>query len=97
MKISRNRTKTATIALVLALLMVTSTFTMLSTPATVAANTSASSVGVNVATDYGDPLQYEWPQWYGNESYTFWYPGPAPDSPDLLWRTRVPGASSGGR
>ncbi len=39
------------------------------------------------AQDYGDIMQYEWPQRGYDEGFTRFNPGPAPNTPDLLWET----------
>ncbi len=40
---------------------------------------------------YGDPLQYEWPQFTGDSSFSHFSSGPAPEAPDVLWKTNVTG------
>ncbi|MEJ2271349.1 MAG: PQQ-binding-like beta-propeller repeat protein [Candidatus Bathyarchaeota archaeon] len=44
---------------------------------------------VNSIDDYGDLLQYEWPQIHGDPGFTRFSSGPAPESPDILWKTTV--------
>ncbi len=44
--------------------------------------------------DYGDLLQYEWPQIHGDSGFTRYSAGPAPESPDILWKTTVKGIES---
>jgi hypothetical protein len=48
----------------------------------------------NMATaqDYGDIMQYEWPQQGYDDGNTRFSPGPAPNTPDLLWKTDVSGS-----
>ena len=36
-------------------------------------------------------LQYEWPQFMGDSSFSRFSAGPAPDTPDLLWKANVTG------
>jgi len=36
-----------------------------------------------------DLLQYEWPQFQGDSSFTRFSAGPAPDAPDILWKQNV--------
>jgi len=36
-------------------------------------------------------LQFEWPQFMGDSSFTRFNAGPAPDKPDILWKTNVTG------
>ena len=44
---------------------------------------------VNSTDDYGDLLQYEWPQIHGSPGFTRFSSGPAPESADILWKTTV--------
>ena len=44
--------------------------------------------------DYGDLLQYEWPQIHGDSGFTRFSDGPAPESPDILWKTTIKGIES---
>ena len=39
-------------------------------------------------------LQYEWPQFQGDKSFTRFSDGPAPDAPDILWKTNITGIQS---
>ena len=39
-------------------------------------------------------LQYEWPQLQGNPSFTRFSAGPAPEAPDMLWKTNITGIQS---
>ncbi|MCW4045819.1 MAG: PQQ-binding-like beta-propeller repeat protein [Candidatus Bathyarchaeota archaeon] len=39
-------------------------------------------------------LQYEWPQFQGDSSFTRFSAGPAPDTPDILWKTNITGIQS---
>jgi outer membrane protein assembly factor BamB len=36
-----------------------------------------------------DLLQYEWPQLQGDPSFTRFSSGPAPEAPDILWKTNI--------
>ena len=72
---------------ILALLFISSSFAAISTlqgnpvtAPTVLANTSGAS-------SYGDLLQYEWPQFQGDASFTRSSAGPAPNAPDIMWKT----------
>jgi hypothetical protein len=52
---------------------------------------------VNASTtidDYGDLLQYEWPQIHGDSGFTRFSEGPAPEAPDILWKTTIMGIES---
>ena len=46
------------------------------------------------ASDYGDLLQYEWPQLHGSSAFTGFSSGPAPEAPDILWKTTIKGIQS---
>jgi outer membrane protein assembly factor BamB len=39
-------------------------------------------------------LQYEWPQLQGDPSFTRFSAGPAPQAPDMLWKTNITGIQS---
>jgi hypothetical protein len=39
-------------------------------------------------------LQYEWPQLQGDSSFTRFSEGPAPEAPDILWKTNITGIQS---
>ena len=39
-------------------------------------------------------LQYEWPQLQGDPSFARFSPGPAPEAPDILWKTNITGIQS---
>jgi eukaryotic-like serine/threonine-protein kinase len=43
---------------------------------------------------FGDLLQYEWPQFQGDASSTRFSTGPAPDAPNIMWKTNIPGIQS---
>jgi outer membrane protein assembly factor BamB len=38
---------------------------------------------------YGDLQRYEWPQFTGDSSFSHFSDGPAPEAPDILWKTNV--------
>ncbi len=44
--------------------------------------------------DYGDLLQYEWPQIHGDSGFTRFSEGPAPEAADILWKTTIDGIES---
>jgi outer membrane protein assembly factor BamB len=44
--------------------------------------------------DNDDLLQYEWPQIHGDPAFTRSSAGPAPEAPDILWKTTIPGIES---
>ncbi|MCX8151169.1 MAG: PQQ-binding-like beta-propeller repeat protein [Candidatus Bathyarchaeota archaeon] len=39
-------------------------------------------------------LQYEWPQLQGDSSFARFSTGPAPDAPDIMWKTNITGIQS---
>jgi outer membrane protein assembly factor BamB len=41
-----------------------------------------------------DLLQYEWPQFAGDSGFTHYSNGPAPEAPDILWKTNITGIQS---
>jgi outer membrane protein assembly factor BamB len=44
--------------------------------------------------DEDDLLQYEWPQIHGDPGFTRFSEGPAPESPEILWKTTIEGIQS---
>ncbi|MBA7484068.1 Outer membrane protein assembly factor BamB [subsurface metagenome] len=78
MKLTKPKIATITLALLLfsSTLLVISNFTV-----TIADTQNA---------DYGDVMQYEFPQHGGNQSWTRFGTGPAPATGDILWRTKTP-------
>ncbi|MCW4010481.1 MAG: PQQ-binding-like beta-propeller repeat protein [Candidatus Bathyarchaeota archaeon] len=44
------------------------------------------------AADYGDIMQYDWPQGGYDEGNSGFNPGPAPDRPNILWSAEVSGS-----
>ncbi len=55
---------------------------------------TASSTTLTGAPSPTDLLQYEWPQFQGDPSYTRFSAGPAPDAPDILWKANITGVQS---
>ncbi|MDX1814160.1 MAG: hypothetical protein R3319_05160, partial [Candidatus Bathyarchaeia archaeon] len=39
-------------------------------------------------------IEYEWPQLQGDSSFTRFSEGPAPEAPDILWKTNITGIQS---
>ena len=39
-------------------------------------------------------LQFEWPQFQGDSAFTRFSAGPAPEAPDILWKTNITGIQS---
>ncbi len=53
------------------------------------------SQSVKAATQYGNLMQYEWSQITGSEpAATHFSDGPAPDHPEITWRTKITGLNS---
>ena len=50
--------------------------------------------GSNPVYDYGDLLQYEWPQIHGDSGFTRFSEGPAPETSEILWKTKIDGIES---
>ena len=84
----------AIVAAVLVLLLILSAFMAFSKFTDSAANASSVPTNVNAAADYGDLLQYEWPQFQGDSSFTRFSEGPAPEAPDIMWKTNITGIQS---
>ena len=72
----------------LALLLFVSDLAVFSSLGQSTTNTSST------ASKYGDLLQYEWPQFQGDSSFTRSSSGPAPEAPDILWKTNITGIQS---
>src|SRR3990170_7563067 len=81
----------AIVAIILALLLILSAFMVFSKFTGSTVNASIASTNVNVATDYSDLLQFEWPQFQGDSSFTRFSSGPAPEAPDIMWKTNITG------
>ncbi len=45
-------------------------------------------------TTSSDLLQYEWPQLQGDASFARFSAGPAPEAPDIMWKTNITGIQS---
>jgi outer membrane protein assembly factor BamB len=84
----------AIVAIVLALHLILSAFMVFSNSANGTVDASIASTNVGVATGYGDLLQYEWPQIHGDSAFTRFSAGPAPEAPDILWKTTIKGIQS---
>lgn len=57
-------------------------------------NTSSPVLSNSSVPPARDLLQYEWPQFAGDSSFTRYSTGPAPEAPDILWKTNVTGIHS---
>ncbi len=78
----------STVASVLVSLLIVSSFMMI--PVSVSGIVD-SSITLD---DYGDLLQYEWPQIHGDSGFTRFSEGPAPEAADILWKTTIEGIES---
>ena len=88
-------TKCQYIVVVLTLLLILSEFIIFSNlngGSTV--NASSTTAGTSGTSNYGDLLQYEWPQHQGDASFTRFSAGPAPEAPDIMWKTNITGIQS---
>jgi outer membrane protein assembly factor BamB len=53
---------------------------------------ASSALGnANGTANDGNLLQYEWPQLQGDQSFTRFSAGPAPEAPDVMWKTNITG------
>ncbi|MCW4010465.1 MAG: PQQ-binding-like beta-propeller repeat protein [Candidatus Bathyarchaeota archaeon] len=66
---------------------------LLSSSLVILLNVQNDNMVSGATTDYGDIMQYEWPQFGYNGGWQLFSPGPAPDRPDVLWTQRVIGLS----
>jgi hypothetical protein len=82
-----------TVAFALVALLTLSVLVGLSNSANGTADT-AIAPNVCATIDYSDLLQYEWPQAHGDPAFTRFSAGPAPEAPDILWKTTVKGIQS---
>ena len=76
------------VASVIVSLLITSSF--MGFPVSVNGNVNANML----TDDYGDLLQYEWPQIHGDSGFTRFSEGPAPESSDILWKATIKGIQS---
>ena len=83
----QNRTYKILISVLIPFLILSS-FVALSDSTIRRVNASSMPTG-NSTTDYGDLLQFEWPQIHGDPGFTRSSEGPAPESPDILWKTTI--------
>lgn len=57
-------------------------------------DSAIASKNFSASSDYSDLLKYEWTQIQGNSAFTRFSAGPAPEAPDILWKTSIPGIQS---
>jgi outer membrane protein assembly factor BamB len=74
---------------VLALLLISSAFVTFSNSVSSTVNTLNALTNVDISTDHGNLLQYEWPQIHGDPAFTRFSAGPAPEAPDILWKKTI--------
>jgi len=80
----------------LTLLLLLTAFIALSNPNVHTMNASASTENTagNNNTNDNILLQYEWPQFMGDSSFSRFSAGPAPTTSDILWKTNITGVQS---
>lgn len=52
---------------------------------------SPQSNTADASASYGDLSQYEWTQFTGDDAFTHYSPGPAPEAPDIMWEANITG------
>jgi outer membrane protein assembly factor BamB len=82
------------VTIVMVALLTLSVLVGFSNSASSIVNASNASTNVNAVTDSDDLLQYEWPQIHGDPAFTRFSAGPAPEAPDILWKTTIEGIQS---
>ncbi len=75
---------------VLVIMLLSSTF-MLGSSAVVKPSTYATPL--SATTNYGDLLQYDWPQAGYDEGFSSGNPGPGPEKANILWKVNGAGSS----
>jgi outer membrane protein assembly factor BamB len=78
----------------LILLLILSDFVVFSNIGRSTFDTSSGLGNVDVTANDSSLLQYEWPQFQGESSFTRFSAGPAPEAPDILWKTNITGIQS---
>jgi len=71
------------------LLLISSVFAVFSLQSN--SNLASAQTSVNPTSTNSNLLQYEWPQFMGDSSFTRFSAGPAPNTPDILWKASVSG------
>ncbi len=67
---------------------------MFSNLVTSTANVSSAPTNFGETANSPNLLQYEWTQHQGDASFTHFSAGPAPDAPDILWKSNITGIQS---
>ncbi len=89
--------KVAATLAVLALLLIVSNLFVYSLQNRVNAQSNSGIGASSLPANYANAtalLQYEWPQSTGDSSFTRFSAGPAPEAPDVLWKTDIAGIQS---
>ncbi len=77
------------VTIVSALLLTLTAFVVFSNSTSSTADTSIGTTNGDEAIEYGDLLNYEWPQIHGDPAFTRFSAGPAPEAPEILWKTKI--------
>lgn len=75
----------------LILLLILSDFVVFSNLGRSAVDASSALGNVDVTANDDNLLQYEWPQFQGDSSFTRFSAGPAPDTSNILWKANITG------
>ncbi len=89
--------KVASTLAVLALLLIVSNLLVFSYQQNTVSAQGNFGVGTSVSENSANStalLKYEWPQFTGDSSFTHFSAGPAPEAPDVLWKTNITGIQS---
>jgi outer membrane protein assembly factor BamB len=78
----------------LILLLILSDFIVFSNLGRSAVDASSALGNVDVTANDDNLLQYEWPQFQGDSSFTRFSAGPAPDTSAILWKANITGIQS---
>ena len=78
----------------LILLLILSDFVVFSNLGRSTVDASSSLGNVDVTANDDNLLQYEWPQFQGDPSFTRFSAGPAPDTSSILWKANITGIQS---
>jgi outer membrane protein assembly factor BamB len=79
---------------ILTLLFILSGFAAISPLRGNLVNAPSALANATGTSSYGDLLQYEWPQYQGDAAFTRFSAGPAPNAPDIMWKTNITGIQS---
>ena len=79
---------------VLALLLIAAAFMVFSIFIGCTANDLITPANAKARAYHNDLLDYEWPQFQGDPSFTRFSAGPAPEAPEILWKGNITGIRS---